>query len=160
MSAPLLIGVAILAVVVASFYVIRFGRKARRAIVVIGALVTAVAITTVTQLRFYMRVYHFEVPNAMNKEYVEGYVKDGFSAESFARAVSDLRVGDVTYEQFRSMLTFDLYPELESVYAVSFATGNGWKRKNAEALAIADSLINSIHKTLGRPKDSDGAASR
>jgi hypothetical protein len=160
MSTALLIGVALLAVFVATFGANRFFGRSRRAIVVIGAFVTMVAIATVTQLRFHLRVYHFEVPNAMNKEQVAGRVKDGFSTKAFARAVRDLGGGDVTCEEFQAMLTFDLYSDLETVYAVRFATGNGWKRKHAEALAIADSLGASIQRTLRGSEQAGGANSR
>jgi hypothetical protein len=157
MSAAILIGVVILAVVVATFCAILFGGRFRRAIVIIGAFVAAVAITMATQLRFHSRVYQFNVPNAMNKEQVEERVKEGFSAEAFAFAVRDLGLGDVTYEQFLAMLTFDLYSDLETIYAVRFDTGNGWKRKNTQALTIADSLGDSIQRTLQSSEPADAA---
>jgi hypothetical protein len=155
MSTAILIGV--LAVVVATFCAILFAGRFRRAILIVGAFIAAVLITIVTQLGIHVRVYQFKIPNAMNKEQVEERVKQGFSAEAFAFAVRDLGLGDVTYEQFQAMLTFDLYSDVETIYAVRFDTGNGWKRKSTEALMIADSLGDSIQRTLQSSEPADAA---
>jgi len=143
----LIVGIVLVLVSCIAITVCLFRRK--KPILGTGLLCLVVCGIVLSQRGSVSNDYCFPVTQGMPRAQFDAMVRNKFDQASFDAAAQALGLQTpVSYQDFTGMLTFDTADDSDAVYCVSFVSGNGWKRRNRAAKAIAYALAMELNQEL------------
>mgnify|MGYP005851646903 CR=1 FL=1 len=101
-----------------------------------------------SQVGIFINTYEFEIPRGTDPNIVESHVREEFGSEGFKRAVTDIGLQEIRYEEFKDMVRYGTHQHADDVFVVDIDTGHGLRKRTKFAHDVSRLMADRVERSI------------